>query len=578
MPDGCILQFDPIIARPPDGHAGVLNDYGDTLGDSRQRIELDSFCRTFRGWPTVSPVTGNTRLAACDCEGVFCANPVIDPETGNLIWEEAGPCESSPTPCGPYQFPAYIKATPPSSIPVFDSGHSAGTGYFPAYRQCNRGNVAPLTHCIQYANGYVASYWGRFALRYDIDEGKLYAAANRQWSGALHKGRTGSNGDCGNWPPVPCDNTLVLSDVFASPPQPVFYPLGIGWTPWVDVSEFIDGDRMFLEGSTSFVMGISGVAEFTVGYAAHDGPQSPTWTYQYVGPGRSFSSSCCNCDTENEYIIWQQYGCTPRVECPDGSFENTPITRCCIDDDCYQLTEELCENLGGTSTPDEPECQVGFSPPTFPCSGGPGACCFEDAGCFEDFDEATCFNAGGIFAGSGSTCDDIECGIGACCFPSGGCSEIAQASCEAQGGTFQGKGVACADIECECTGCGACCEAGTGICYETTANECNGVFHGVGTSCGPVNPCDSTIGACCLQNGIDCIVTSATTCGAIGGTFHVNQGCGGNVCGTNPLAACCLPDGTCVNLTQSSCAAAGGEWFPINTCGQGGFTCIQPPS
>ena len=86
-----------------------------------------------------------------------------------------------------------------------------------------------------------------------------------------------------------------------------------------------------------------------------------------------------------------------------------------------------------------PVLRVGYVPPQ-----PVGACCLPDDSCLL-LTSNQCAQAGGTFAGVGTTCTPNPCQppVGACCLTSGVCEELTQIECTARGGTYHGDGSTC---------------------------------------------------------------------------------------------------------------------------------------
>ena len=68
-----------------------------------------------------------------------------------------------------------------------------------------------------------------------------------------------------------------------------------------------------------------------------------------------------------------------------------------------------------------------------------------DDGSCTKVSEEVCLNAGGLFQGVNTLCNQVECiAIGeACCFPNGQCAVLTPPMCTAMGGQSQGGGTTC---------------------------------------------------------------------------------------------------------------------------------------
>ena len=117
------------------------------------------------------------------------------------------------------------------------------------------------------------------------------------------------------------------------------------------------------------------------------------------------------------------------------------------------------------------------------CPPPSGACCLGGS-CFQYIEQGLCEDAGGVYAGDGTDCDDGVCDPGACCTILGECSEVIEVECVALGGTFQPGGT-CDPNPCE-QPTGACCVSGT-FCFP--GQEEVPCVEGEGTWAGPFTEC-----------------------------------------------------------------------------------------
>ena len=174
-----------------------------------------------------------------------------------------------------------------------------------------------------------------------------------------------------------------------------------------------------------------------------------------------------------------------------------PITGCCVEDTCINMTPDDCEDAGGivatelcesTDLVCEPEPEL-------------GACCLErdDGFVCMDVTMDECELDGGDWYGVGVNCADVlaECEVeepelGACCVDRGDgpiCVEIEKGPCKESDGEWFGAGSVCVDVLEECLiveepELGACCVKDE--CIESTEDECrdwDGDFFGVGSTC-----------------------------------------------------------------------------------------------
>jgi len=79
--------------------------------------------------------------------------------------------------------------------------------------------------------------------------------------------------------------------------------------------------------------------------------------------------------------------------------------------------------------------------------GSCGACCFTANEC-EQLSSDECDREGGVFAGSGTFCNDTECPSGACCIGVCCFNSMNFFECQASGGVFHGVGASCSTVEC----------------------------------------------------------------------------------------------------------------------------------
>jgi hypothetical protein len=124
------------------------------------------------------------------------------------------------------------------------------------------------------------------------------------------------------------------------------------------------------------------------------------------------------------------------------------IEACCLPDgSCFDLPEgsSVCGDLlGGVLMGPGTSCF------TTRCDG---ACCFPDDGvCLEERGWGECAELKGVFAGFGSDCEPVPCGLprGACCLPDGTCvDDVSENLCLLSlGGTWRGAGSDCLEVTC----------------------------------------------------------------------------------------------------------------------------------
>jgi hypothetical protein len=116
---------------------------------------------------------------------------------------------------------------------------------------------------------------------------------------------------------------------------------------------------------------------------------------------------------------------------------------------------------------------------------------------------------------------------GACCLSDGSCQELYASDCDANGGTFAGSGSSCGEVECSS---GACCflkEFCYWECLELSENDCGqeyaATWYGPGSRCEDIDCPDPCFGACCVGGG--CVLTVQALCDAQEGTFHPYKMC-----------------------------------------------------
>jgi len=175
-----------------------------------------------------------------------------------------------------------------------------------------------------------------------------------------------------------------------------------------------------------------------------------------------------------------------------------PITGCCVEDTCINMTPDDCVHSGGIVATELCES------PDLECDPEPelGACCVEQDDGFVCIDttEDECELDDGDWYGVGVNCADVlaECevepepDVGACCVdrPDGpACTEVTKDVCKSEDGEWFGYGSICVDVFEECAvveepELGACCVKDE--CIDSTEAECTefeGEFAGPGTSC-----------------------------------------------------------------------------------------------
>ena len=195
----------------------------------------------------------------------------------------------------------------------------------------------------------------------------------------------------------------------------------------------------------------------------------------------------------------------------------------------------------------------------------------------------------GIGYGDSGICCFLETTYGACCID-GSCQTETAQECSNAGGLFWGTGVSCQTVSCDTAQeLGACCVSG--FCMMKTQPGCSdaeGEWRGMGTSCGAHQICtDSPVGACCIEKtpGWNCVNEHEDFCVDLGGDWYGSDSdCDSITCGNPPeMGACCFTDGTCIDdKTQSDCTKSGGTWRGDGTdcatvdCGDPLGACCDP--
>ncbi len=192
----------------------------------------------------------------------------------------------------------------------------------------------------------------------------------------------------------------------------------------------------------------------------------------------------------------------PGSDCQQAPCGGNPLEACCLPDGTCSLEDPLfCQDNDGVPQGTATDCLVVNCPPT-------EACCFGAIGCQDVTPDFCIFNIDGVPQGPGTNCASGICGgqpPEACCFTGGSCAEIDPAQCVNQNGTPQGAATTCGFEA--CTGGGsiqACCDDLSGVCVETTVDDCinllGGSPQGAGTNCNIVT-CPIPTGACCHPDG-----------------------------------------------------------------------------
>ena len=148
-----------------------------------------------------------------------------------------------------------------------------------------------------------------------------------------------------------------------------------------------------------------------------------------------------------------------------------------------------------------------------------GACCLTTS-CVET-DLYGCIQAGGIFQGPLTTCDQVDCSnegnLGACCV-NGQCAPTNEYVCTTLGGEWAGEYTTCDDVTCTPPpAIAACCVSDN--CLTTLESVCDllgGIWQGDTSNCKSA-ACDSWVGACCVAGA--CTQISLEDCANLGGTY-----------------------------------------------------------
>lgn len=222
------------------------------------------------------------------------------------------------------------------------------------------------------------------------------------------------------------------------------------------------------------------------------------------------------------------------------------VTGACCRDDGVCIDNQTftnCFQVGGYYAGDNSTCISNACGPN-------GACCVNGV-CDLGESLAHCVNAD--FGAWFPACGDPECNpTGACCLGGGQCIEQTQNLCFQNGGTFLGSGSTCVAETCQ----GACCLPNYGPCVGMTETDCTineGQFNGIGTFCNGFY-CPA---ACCLAGF--CQELTPYDCFQSEGVF-VGGPCSKAGCIT-PTGACCRFDGSCDdNIDFGLCVEFGGAY------------------
>jgi hypothetical protein len=158
--------------------------------------------------------------------------------------------------------------------------------------------------------------------------------------------------------------------------------------------------------------------------------------------------------------------------------------------DNYGTFLESCDNYIATECCTQDECCVGC---------GPGACCLSGTA-VEVKSQYHCNVIGGIYAGPGTTVDDVDCDElgtrGACCLD-GGCVVLPQTVCTGIGGQWKGYLVPCEAVGCYSPDAeGACCVEGNCAMMDYVACiALEGEWQGIQSECEGIE-CDAVAASC----------------------------------------------------------------------------------
>lgn len=223
------------------------------------------------------------------------------------------------------------------------------------------------------------------------------------------------------------------------------------------------------------------------------------------------SCGCLACQLRFDFVVYADIENDDDIVPPDLAFSITvPVDRCQDNEPVVQyiypkeqLEDYFNDNqFGGLNGCDYPEfkdveIQLKIELDKTPCDCG--ACCFFENGvqCEKNVAKSYCEDSGtwysrpngvGISAGTGVSCDDIDCAdyLGACIYNGTECTQTTEAICSEEfAGDWQGPGTICADFM------GACCVPDFGCSFSSEAHCTevrNGTWSGPNTTCDP-DPC-----------------------------------------------------------------------------------------
>ncbi len=132
--------------------------------------------------------------------------------------------------------------------------------------------------------------------------------------------------------------------------------------------------------------------------------------------------------------------------CPTGEVVDPPcaLGACCLlSGQCQEgIFAFECAASSGAFTPGGLCANVSLT-----CAARGACCVFGNEQC-QIKTQAECATAMGVYSGDGVPCSQGTCMAGACCKESGDCANAIQSACNMLGGLFQGSGTACNTVEC----------------------------------------------------------------------------------------------------------------------------------
>ena len=305
-------------------------------------------------------------------------------------------------------------------------------------------------------------------------------------------------------------------------------------------------------------------------------------------PGSSMGSCCYtdpsdytgnsdNCSESNQGNCTGQQETWTSNDC--GYCVNFETGSCCLNDICYRMTEEQCNNLGGMYPNDGLECDE------YTCSTG--ACCNGDGTCTDNVSPSDCqYDVSRGFYPD-ELCDQ-QCNVGSCCsYDASGpnCTDAyIRDECQDWHGGLFFDGLLCAN-QGDNNNCfeqpGACCydQNNTPTCGIMTATECftkdHGNWQGEGSNCTVCNNSDTII-SCCFggempdgtaHNCFGCVRIPSSQCGVCepGNCSYQYGEISSDPC---PIGACCAgADSGCIDIEYDweTCIAFGGKFVGPET-------------